>query len=243
MNEQQGDNMAVKYKEIADRLEQEIRDGKFDQTKKLPTEDELIKTFEVSRNTIRKAINQLVNRGYIYQVQGSGMFLREKSDTDYINLGSLRGLTKDLFRKTIETKILELHVIEADETKAKQLNCEEGTKLYYIKRLRIVDKEPFSIEISYFKKNIVPYLNKDIAASSIYSYLIEDLKLTIGFADKIINCEKIDEESASLLHVDPQDPALIIENTVCLTNGTIFELSKSIFHYQKAKILNRINFK
>jgi GntR family transcriptional regulator, transcriptional regulator of bglA len=235
--------MAVKYKEIADRLESDIREGKFNQTKKLPTEDELIKKFEVSRNTIRKAVTQLVNRGYIYQVQGSGMFLREESVTDYINLGSLRGLTKDLASKTIETKILALEIIEADEIKAKQLRCEAGTKLYYIKRLRVVDDEPFSIEISYFKKDIVPYLNKDIAISSIYSYLIADLKLHIGFADKVINCEKIDEADAKLLQVAPQDPALIVENTVCLTNGTIFELSQSIFHYQKAKILNRINFK
>lgn len=235
--------MAVKYKEIADCLEQEIQDGKFDQTKKLPTEEELIKQFEVSRNTIRKAINQLVHLGLIYQVQGSGLFLREKSGTDYINLGSLRGLTKDLASQTIKTKVLALHVLEADEGIAKQLRCEAGTKLYYVKRLRIVDQEPFSIEISYFKKEIMPYLNEDIASSSIYGYLIDDLKLNIGFADKVINCEKIDEASAELLKVHPLDPALIIENTVCLTNGTIFELSKSIFHYQKAKILNRINFK
>lgn len=235
--------MAVKYKEIADRLEWEIREGKYDRTKKLPTEDELIKKFEVSRNTVRKAITQLVNRGLIYQVQGSGMFLREESGTDYINLGSLRGLTRDLAAKTIETKILALQVIEADEAIAKQLRCAAGTKLYYIKRLRIVDEEPFSIEISYFKKDIVPYLNEEIATSSIYCFLIEHLKLNIGFADKVINCEKIDEASAQLLKVHPEDPALIIENTVCLTNGTIFELSKSVFHYQKAKILNRINFK
>ncbi|MCI2256243.1 GntR family transcriptional regulator [Domibacillus sp. PGB-M46] len=235
--------MAVKYKEIADRLESDIREGKFGQTKKLPTEDELIKQFEVSRNTIRKAILQLVNRGYIYQVQGSGMFLREESGTDYINLGSLRGLTIDLASKTIETKILALQVIEADKAKAQQLRCEEGTKLYYIKRLRVVDDEPFSIEISYFKKDMVPYLNEEIATKSIYSYLIDDLKLNIGFADKIINCEKIDEASAKLLQVNPQEPALIVENTVHLTNGTIFEWSQSIFHYQKAKILNRINFK
>ncbi|MFP7733321.1 GntR family transcriptional regulator [Priestia aryabhattai] len=235
--------MVIKYKEIADRLEKEIQEGKFDQTKKLPTEEEMIKEFEVSRNTIRKAVTQLVNRGYIYQVQGSGMFLREESVTDYINLGSLRGLTKDLKSKKVETKILSLHVVEADELTAKGLRCAPETKLYYVKRLRIVDDEPFSIEISYFKKDVVPYLNEEIASSSIYSYLIDDLKLNIGFADKVINCEKTDEESAELLHIDPFDPALIIENTVCLTNGTIFEWSKSIFHFQKAKILNRINFK
>ncbi|MEB9303367.1 UTRA domain-containing protein, partial [Bacillus cereus] len=45
------------------------------------------------------------------------------------------------------------------------------------------------------------------------------------------------------LELNEGDPALLIENTVYLVNGTIFELSQSMFHYEKAKLLNRINFK
>ncbi|KFN01928.1 GntR family transcriptional regulator [Bacillus clarus] len=235
--------MSAKYKQIADTLEQDIRDGLFNETKKLPTEEALMNRFEVSRNTIRKVISQLVNRGYIFQVQGSGMFLRETSVTDYINLGSLRGLTKNLASQNIETKVLELQVIEADEPIAERMQCQHGTKLYYLKRLRIVDGKPFSTEISYFKKDIVPYLNEEIALRSVYSYFIEDLRLNIGFADKVISCEKVNEVNAQLLEIEEHDPALLIENTVYLTNGTIFELSQSMFHYEKTKLLNRINFK
>ncbi|MBO1582806.1 GntR family transcriptional regulator [Bacillus sp. XF8] len=235
--------MTVKYKKIADILEKDIRDGMFDETKKLPTEEALMNRFQVSRNTIRKVVSQLVNRGYIFQVQGSGMFLRETSVTDYINLGSLRGLTKNLASQNIETKVLELKVIEANETIAERMQCQLGTKLYFLKRLRIVDDKSFSIEISFFKKDIVPYLNEEIALKSIYSYLIEDLQLNIGFADKVISCEKADKESAQLLEIHEHDPVLLIENTVHLVNGTIFELSQSMFHYQKTKLLNRINFK
>ncbi|QHV45374.1 GntR family transcriptional regulator [Bacillus cereus] len=235
--------MSAKYKQIADVLEQNIRDGLFNETKKLPTEEALMNRFEVSRNTIRKVISQLVNRGYIFQVQGSGMFLREISVTDYINLGSLRGLTKNLVSQNIETKVLELEVIDADEEIAKQMQCEAGTRLYFLKRLRIVDAKPFSIEVSYFKKDIIPYLNEEIALSSVYSYFIEDLRLNIGFADKVISCEKVNKENAQLLELNEGDPALLIENTVYLVNGTIFELSQSMFHYEKAKLLNRINFK
>ncbi|PGA29308.1 GntR family transcriptional regulator [Bacillus thuringiensis] len=234
--------MSAKYKQIADVLEQNIRDGLFNETKKLPTEEALMNRFEVSRNTIRKVISQLVNRGYIFQVQGSGMFLRETSVTDYINLGSLRGLTKNLVSQNIETKVLELEVIDADEEIAKQMQCEAGTRLYFLKRLRIVDAKPFSIEVSYFKKDIIPYLNEEIALSSVYSYFIEDLRLNIGFADKVISCEKVNKENAQLLELNEGDPALLIENTVYLVNGTIFELSQSMFHYEKAKLLNRINF-
>ncbi|QCC41906.1 GntR family transcriptional regulator [Bacillus sp. DU-106] len=235
--------MSAKYKQIADVLEQNIRDGLFNETKKLPTEEALMNRFEVSRNTIRKVISQLVNRGYIFQVQGSGMFLRETSVTDYINLGSLRGLTKNLVSQNIETKVLELEVIDADEEIAKRMQCEARTRLYFLKRLRIVDAKPFSIEVSYFKKDIIPYLNEEIALSSVYSYFIEDLRLNIGFADKVISCEKVNKENAQLLELNEGDPALLIENTVYLVNGTIFELSQSMFHYEKAKLLNRINFK
>ncbi|MEH7028623.1 GntR family transcriptional regulator [Bacillus wiedmannii] len=235
--------MSAKYKQIADVLEQNIRDGLFNETKKLPTEEALMNRFEVSRNTIRKVISQLVNRGYIFQVQGSGMFLRETSVTDYINLGSLRGLTKNLVSQNIETKVLELEVIDADEDIAKRMQCEAETRIYFLKRLRIVDGKPFSIEVSYFKKDIIPYLNKEIALSSVYSYFIEDLRLNIGFADKVISCEKVNKENAQLLELNEGDPALLIENTVWLVNGTIFELSQSMFHYEKTKLLNRINFK
>lgn len=234
--------MSTKYKQIADVLEQNIRDGLFNETKKLPTEEALMNRFEVSRNTIRKVISQLVNRGYIFQVQGSGMFLRETSVTDYINLGSLRGLTKNLVSQNIETKVLEIEVIEANEEIVERMQCEIGTRLYFLKRVRIVDGKPFSIEVSYFKKDIIPYLNEEIALSSVYSYFIEDLRLNIGFADKVISCEKINKENAKLLELNEGDPALLIENTVYLVNGTIFELSQSMFHYEKTKLLNRINF-
>ncbi|KZD33063.1 GntR family transcriptional regulator [Bacillus cereus] len=234
--------MSAKYKQIADVLEQNIRDGLFNETKKLPTEEALMNRFEVSRNTIRKVISQLVNRGYIFQVQGSGMFLRETSVTDYINLGSLRGLTKSLVSQNIETKVLEIEVIEANEEIVERMQCEIGTRLYFLKRVRIVDGKPFSIEVSYFKKDIIPYLNEEIALSSVYSYFIEDLRLNIGFADKVISCEKINKENAKLLELNEGDPALLIENTVYLVNGTIFELSQSMFHYEKTKLLNRINF-
>lgn len=123
--------MSAKYKQIADVLEQNIRDGLFNETKKLPTEEALMNRFEVSRNTIRKVISQLVNRCYIFQVQGSGMFLRETSVTDYINLGSLRGLTKNLVSQNIETKVLEIEVIEANEEIVERMQCEIGTRLYF----------------------------------------------------------------------------------------------------------------
>jgi GntR family transcriptional regulator of bglA len=58
--------MGVKYRMVVEQMEKEILDGKYTLNTKLPTEEELMKKFDVSRNTIRKAINILVEQGYIY---------------------------------------------------------------------------------------------------------------------------------------------------------------------------------
>ncbi len=234
--------MSSIYKNIADEISAEILNGKYNESMKLPKEEDLINKYSVSRTTIRKSIAILVNKGYVYQVQGSGIFIREAATKDYLNLEKLKGLTKDYPNKKIEANTIELKIIESDDEISEKMKCKVGTKLYFIKRLRVLDGEKFTIEYSYFRKDIVPYLSKEIAQNSIYSYIVNDLKLSIGFADRLIYCEKLSEEDAILLELEKDDPALIIENTAFLTNGMIFEVSKAVHNYKNAKLLKLANF-
>lgn len=133
-------------------------------------------------------------------------------------------------------------VINADEDLAKQMKCDVGTDIYFLERLRYVNEEPFAVEYTYLNKNVIPYMSEEIAHRSIYSFIINDLKLSIGFADKIIYADKLDSESAQLLQLSENDPTLVIENTVFLTNGTVFEVSKVIHNYKNTKLLKLANF-
>lgn len=234
--------MSAKYKEIANSIEEEILKGVYNEIKKLPKEEDLINKYEASRTTIRKAISILVNKGYVYQVQGSGIFLREAAVKDYISLENLKGLTRDYPNKTIKSHVIDFKVIQADEELAKQMKCELNTNIYEVKRLREINGIKFTLEYAYFNKNIIPYLNDDILTESVYSYIINDLNLNIGFADKVIYADKLDEESAKYLELEVNDPALIIENTVFLINGEVFEVSKAIHNYKEAKLLKLASF-
>lgn len=234
--------MSSKYKDIVRDIEKDILEGKYSETKKLPTEEEFIKKYKVSRTTIRKAINLLANSGYVYQVQGSGIFIRESALHDYISLEKLNGLTKDYPNKKVTSKIIRLEILEADEELASKLECNIGTNLYFLERARLVDGEPFTIEYTYFNKDIVPYLNEEIAAKSIYSYITEDLKYTIGFADKIIYADKLNQEDAEIFGLNEGDPALIVENKTFLSNGNIFEVSRAIHNYKLAKFIKLANY-
>lgn len=234
--------MSTKYKQIVSELEADLLSGKYNEVKKLPREEDLIEKYQVSRTTIRKAIAILVNKGYVYQVQGSGIFIREASLQDYVSLENLKGLTRDFPDKKIESKLINLMVINADEDLAKQMKCDVGTDIYFLERLRYVNEEPFAVEYTYLNKNVIPYMSEEIAHRSIYSFIINDLKLSIGFADKIIYADKLDSESAQLLQLSENDPTLVIENTVFLTNGTVFEVSKVIHNYKNTKLLKLANF-
>ena len=234
--------MSAKYKLIVDEIERDILDGKYNSIGKLPTEEELVATYGVSRTTVRKAIGILSSKGYIYQVQGSGIFIRESILKGYISLETLKGFTRDFPNREIESKVINIEVIQADEKLARKMKCDIGTNVYYVKRLRIIDGNTFSMEYSYYNKDIIPYLNEEIAKSSIYSYILDDLKLNIGFADKLIYADKMDEESAKYLGLAMDDPALVIDKTVFLNNGNIFEVSKVIHNYKHAKLLKLATF-
>ncbi len=128
--------MAVKYKEVARILEKQIVNNEYAETMKLPTEDELIETFKVSRNTVRHAIETLVKLGLVVPIQGSGVFIREKPQDGSISLEAFQGLTDGFKKADIKTEVVAFELIEADEEIAKHLNVEVGDPVYYIERVR-----------------------------------------------------------------------------------------------------------
>ena len=233
----------IKYKEVSSIIENSILKGKYDDTKKLPTEEELMNEFNVSRNTIRKAIEILSGRGLVYQVQGSGNFLREVSKSGHVKIGNMRGISKDFGKSKIKTKVLKLELVEATKEIAEKMKCEEGTKLYFVNRVRYSDGNPICVEACYYNKDLIPYINKEIAEKSIYKYITEDLKLTIGFADKSIYCDKLNKEQAEILQLEEGDPSLIIDEVVFLGNGYIFDLSQVVYNYKNTKLLCQATFK
>ena len=69
--------MSSVYKKIANDIIKDLLSGKYSETKKLPKEEDLIQFYGVSRTTLRKSIAILVNKGYVYQVQGRVIFISE----------------------------------------------------------------------------------------------------------------------------------------------------------------------
>lgn len=228
----------AKYHEISTELIKEIVDGKYSSQNKLPTEKELSERFGASINTIRNAINLMTDEGYIYKVQGSGMYLRPVNFDESTNLNLIKGFSSEQKTETSDIKILKLKLIQASEDIAAELNCNVEEPLYYLKRVRNVDNEPVRVEQSYYRQENVPYLGKEIAGASVFDYLTQNLKLQIGFADRKIYADYLSKENAELLNLSENDPALVVKEKMYLSNGQIFCLGEGILHFQKLSLFS-----
>lgn len=223
------------YKELAEILEKNI-ENKLYSSGKLPTEDNIINEYKATRYCVRKAINLLINKGMLYAVQGSGIFIRDNINIDYINISNSSGFKSKHPNKNVEYIILDLNVINVDCEIAKKMSMEVNKEVYYIIRLIKVNGKFLAVEYTYYNKDIIHYLNKEIAEDSIFKYITEVLNLNIGFSDRIIYCDKIDSYNAKLLNLEENSPSLITENINHLHNGEIFNFSKIIYNYLYTKL-------
>ena len=225
----------LKYQIIANEIEHNIYSNNLPQGTKLPTVETLASDYKVSKSTIVKAIEALVSRGIVYQLQGSGIFVRRRNRSGYIDLNITQGFTTSLKEFKITSKVLEFNLIRADEEISELIECNINDEIYLVKRLRYIDDEIMCYEEAYYKKSIVPYLTKEIAQGSIFEYLQTALNLNIGFSDRYLHLEKLDNNHANLLDLTPNDPAMIVLEQIYLSSGVCFNVSKLVYNYKNTQ--------
>ena len=134
---------------------------------KLPDERSLSKDYEVSRSSIKRALGILAQQGIIFKKRGSGTFINPlylKNRAMFNYEGSNLGIT-DSFRlagKKQGIKLLDYQVVPASPDIQQDLFLEKDDFVYQIRRLRLVDGQPFMVETGYIPIKITPTLSPAI---------------------------------------------------------------------------------
>ena len=225
----------LKYQIIANEIENNIYSNDLPQGTKLPTVETLASEYKVSKSTIVKAVESLVSKGLVYQLQGSGIFVRRRNRNGYIDLNITQAFTTSLKEFNITSKVLEFNLIRADEEIAKLIECDVNDEAYFIKRVRYINDEIMCYEEAYYKKSIVPYLTEEIAKGSIFEYLQTALNLKPGFSDRYLHLEKLDNNLANILKLEPGDPAMVVLEQIYLPSGVSFNVSKLVYNYKNTQ--------
>lgn len=218
----------IVYQQIIDNIDKAIYSNE-----KLPTEKNLAQEYNVSVNTIRKALNSLIEKGYIVSRQGSGYYISNKKNFRRLKNISLQST---LPKGTVKSDVLKFGFITATEELASKLGIEIGEAIYEVKRIRSIEGEAYQIENTFIPVKILPKLSKEVFQNSFYEYVQEECQLKIDHAIKEISAINIAKEDAQYLKRKEGQATLVVENYGFLSNGEQFEYSFNIHNDEKFSI-------
>lgn len=167
--------------DLYDEIENQMNPGDI-----LPSEPELEKRFNVSRITIRRALDELVFEGIIVRKQGRGTFVREKPITQ--ELPRLLSWSAQMRQMGFEPRSAncDIELIEPSKEQAAALNLSSGELVVRIRRLRFANDEPICIMTNYIPEKLVPGLiDQGLIADSLYATLPKFGLIPIRAEDKV----------------------------------------------------------
>ncbi len=197
------------YYQVKESLLEEIRAKQYKVGDLIPSESELQEKFKVSRITIRRAIQELVQEGHLYTQQGKGTFVSRPKASQELNLISSWAETMVTLGMHPETKIIRYAEEPAPVNVAKLLNIPIGAMVYRLERLRYADNEPTCIMTNYLVPAIVPgFLEKGLKGESLYEMLEKNYSIVLARAEEIVEAKAAKVSEAEMLNVKRGFPLL-----------------------------------
>ncbi len=231
------DQPLPKYYKIYEELLNDIRKDKYQENQLFPSDNELVKIYNVSRGTIREAVKLLFQQGYLVRKQGTGTFVTyKKIEQDPDRLIGFTELMKQHNLKP-SAKIINKEIMAPSANISHLLQLKYGQYVVRIVRLRFGDNQPLIIERSYFNYDLFkPIYDMDLEQNSIFELLYNHTNTRLGNALQRIEAVSAAREEHLWLEVELGTPLLLIKRLIKTTEGSIFQYSEDIYRS------DRINF-
>lgn len=227
--------MAAKYLSIAQEIKQRILSQRYPATEPLPEQLALAAEFNTSRMTIQQAMRQLIVEGIIYARQGQGTFVRK----NFRQLSQWDVAGSDYFGATetwrhlgeVTSQVIAFEVRFPNEKEQASLLMSADAPVYDFIRLRLVNGEPISLDMTVMPVALVPGLNKSHLESSVFRYVRETLGLKMMGSYRVVRACKPDARDKEYLNCDETDPVLELEQVIYLEDGTPLEYAHCHYRY------------
>ncbi|HWF48882.1 MAG TPA: GntR family transcriptional regulator [Bryobacteraceae bacterium] len=215
-----------------------IESGEWQSGQQLPNEAKLAETFGVSKVTVRQALRDLSDVGYVRREQGRGTFVSRPK------LGQgpreLTSFSEEMRRHhlTASSRILERFETGATERVSEALQIPFGEQVFVLKRLRLADAEPMAVQTAHIPAKLVPRLvEEDLENASLYELLHSRYRLQPSSARETYSAISVDLMRSELLRVPPGAPVLAVERVTYLATGKPFEFVQSLIRGDRYSII------
>ena len=212
------------YVQIYSIFLEKIESGEWSAGNQIPTEDELCRIYDVSKVTVREAIQELVREDYLKRQQGKGTFVT--FSIPHMGIGMRTRLTEDLFGDEVRVirEIIEKGIRGVSDDIRKVLMTD--TDIYYILARKTIDDESWKEEF-YIPSFILPDLEKeDISEKSIYDLIEEKGAKKIFRVIQTMEGTKAREDTAKMLNMKEGSPALLIGRIIISSDGSPIAYSR-----------------
>ncbi|KRN25397.1 GntR family transcriptional regulator [Lacticaseibacillus camelliae] len=227
----------TKYEQIAYDVRKKILSGLYKKNQQLPLERDMEIQYDVSRTTIKKAIDMLVQEGYVVKRRGAGTFVKEFNMDDLGDEATspiqYRGFTEKHPDQAVSSDVLYFNIEQADEDIATKLNIKPREFVYHLVRVRKVNKAPVTFQRTFIPISLLMGLRFDNVVDSLYTFAEESGGVKIQSAHENISAVMPTEEEAKQLQIPQTLPLLQIESQVFLDTGQVFEYTISRYRSDK----------
>ncbi len=223
------------------RMLTDIGSGTLPPGARLGSERELAEHYGVSRATLRQVLAALEEAGLVRRVagRGGGTFISHaKVEHD---LTKVVGVPAYLARQgyAAGTRVVATMMATADLATRRALQLDEGDLVVDVRRLRLADGTPFSLDHARFPADRFPGLLERPLGGSLYELIQKDYDVMIGDAEEVVEVVHATDEEAALLSVAVGDPLVSITRTTFDTSGQPFEFSHDMFRSDRVRITMR----
>jgi GntR family transcriptional regulator len=229
--------------QLSELLHQEIEAGRWKVEEQIPVEEELCAYFSLSRTTVRKALDALVNVGLLRREKGRGTFVAEPKLVEGL-VNRPVGFFDDMTERGIHvvSQVLDFRQTQPPPTVARELELKPGATVTVIERLRSINNVPVVIAFSYVPYELCPnLLQEDFTSTGLYTVLREKYGYKIASAKRFVEAVAANDREAQLLEVKRGSPLLMIESTVYLEDGRPIDYFKATHRGDRLRLIIETN--
>lgn len=209
-------------------LLKKIQSGVYPQGQLIPKECELTEIYQVSRPTVRQAIQQLVNDGYLERRKRRGTIVKQqKISQEFTHI--IESYDSEMNRKGLhpKTKVLTFKLDKANADIANNLQINEYEDVYKLVRLRYAESKPVVLVTTYLPAKLLPnFINNDFTQEKLYSVL-QKMDFPILQIRRKLEVLKADETTSDLLDIEAGDPIFYFHSIAFTSDRIPIEYSIS----------------
>lgn len=193
-----------------------ILSGEIKPGETIPTEKTFCEIYDISRTTVRQAITELVNEGYLYRVKSKGTFVSQpKIKTDLTDL--FAGFNTELFSRDMipSVKLIKAELRKADKEEASMLQIPEGEDVVYIVRHQYADGEPMTYVKSYIKYPLCKFVltDEDLSSHSVLDILAKNKQSKVNRMVRTIESASANDFQSKFFGIKKGSPVQICKHT------------------------------